>query len=81
MGLGFAFSSLLIHVLRFYKLRPDKCMLKLFCMVGCIENFNRQFGLKLTHHDINNIYIYIYCKIEFNQPSYWLYSVPNLLII
>ena len=20
------------------------------------------------------------CKIEFNQPSYWLYSVPNLLV-
>ena len=21
-----------------------------------------------------------YCKVEFNQPSYWLYSVPNLLV-
>ena len=21
------------------------------------------------------------CKVEFNQPSYWLYSMPNLLII
>ena len=21
-----------------------------------------------------------FCKIEFNQPSYWLYSVPNLLV-
>ena len=20
------------------------------------------------------------CKVEFNQPFYWLYSVPNLLI-
>ena len=20
------------------------------------------------------------CKIEFNQPSYWFYSVPNLLV-
>ena len=20
------------------------------------------------------------CKVEFNQPSYWLYSMPNLLI-
>ena len=20
------------------------------------------------------------CKVEFNQPSYWLYSVPNLLV-
>ena len=20
------------------------------------------------------------CKVEFNQPSYWLYSIPNLLI-
>ena len=79
MGFGFAFSSLLIHVLRFYRLKPNKCMLNLFRMVGCIEKFNRQFGLKLTHHDIN--YIYIYCKVEFNQPSCWLYSVPNLLII
>ena len=22
-----------------------------------------------------------YCKVEFMQPSYWLYSVPNLLVI
>ena len=21
------------------------------------------------------------CKVEFNQPSYWLYSVPNLFVI
>ena len=20
------------------------------------------------------------CKVEFNQPSYWLYFVPNLLV-
>ena len=20
------------------------------------------------------------CKVEFNQPSYWLYSVPNFLV-
>ena len=20
------------------------------------------------------------CKVEFNQPSYWLYSVSNLLV-
>ena len=25
--------------------------------------------------------IYIYCKVEFIQPSNWLYSVPNLLVI
>ena len=73
MGLGFAFSSLLIHVLRFYKLRPDKCMLKLFCMVGCIENFNRQFGLKLTHHDINNIYIYI---VRLNLINHLIGFIP-----
>ena len=22
-----------------------------------------------------------YCKVEFNQPSCWLYSVPKLLVI
>ena len=21
------------------------------------------------------------CKIEFNQPSFWLYSMPNFLVI
>ena len=21
------------------------------------------------------------CKVEFNQPSYWLYFVPNFLVI
>ena len=23
----------------------------------------------------------IVCKVEFNQPSCWLYSIPNLLVI
>ena len=22
----------------------------------------------------------MYCKVEFNQPSCWLYSVPNLFV-
>ena len=33
-GVRFPFSTLLIHVLRFYRLSPDKCMPNLFCMVG-----------------------------------------------
>ena len=24
--------------------------------------------------------VYKVCKVEFNQPSCWLYSVPNLLV-
>ena len=31
-------------------------MPKLFRVVMCIEKFNREFSLKLTHHDINYIY-------------------------
>ena len=45
----------MINVLRFYRLSPNKCMPNLFYKVGCIEKFNRQFSLKLTHHDINYI--------------------------
>ena len=33
-GVRFPFSTLLIHVLRFYRLSPDKCMPNLFYMVG-----------------------------------------------
>ena len=48
--------------------------------------------LELIHSDIcefeghltcagNQYFItFIDCKVEFNQPSYWLYSVPNLLV-
>ena len=25
--------------------------------------------------------LFIFCKVEFIQPSNWLYSVPNLLVI
>ena len=25
-------------------------------------------------------FIFPYCKVEFNQPFYWLYFVPNLLV-
>ena len=27
------------------------------------------------------IMYHVYCKVEFIQPSNWLYSVPNLLVI
>ena len=27
------------------------------------------------------IFSIIYCKVEFIQPSNWLYSVPNFLVI
>ena len=27
----------------------------------------------------DNTFVFI-CKVEFNQPSYWLYFVPNLLV-
>ena len=33
-GYRFPFNTLLIHVLRFYWLNPDKCMPNLFCTVG-----------------------------------------------
>ena len=34
----------------------------------------RSITLKRIIHDYN-------CKVEFIQPSNWLYSVPNLLVI
>ena len=39
-----------------------------------------QCGKKVieTQHYINRVTCN--CKVEFNQPSCWLYSVPNLLI-
>ena len=27
-----------------------------------------------------SILVIVWCKFEFNQPSCWLYSVPNLLV-
>ena len=27
-----------------------------------------------------NFLFFLDCKVEFNQPSYWLYSMPNLLV-
>ena len=33
--------------------------------------------MKRIIRDIHSISL---CKVEFNQPSYWLYSVPNLLV-
>ena len=30
---------------------------------------------------ILNAFINVFCKVEINQPSCWLYSVPNLLVI
>ena len=26
------------------------------------------------------LFLSVYCKVEFNQPSCWLYFVPNLLV-
>ena len=43
-------------------------MPNLFHVVGCIEKFNRQFSLKLTHHDIK--YIYNCCSNLFSGYYY-----------
>ena len=32
-------------------------------------------------HDMMHNEVEVYCKVEFIQPSNWLYSVPNLLVI
>ena len=34
----------------------------------------------LCESDVLQITSYHLCKVEFNQPFYWLYSVPNLLV-
>ena len=34
-----------------------------------VEEEHREAELQNSH-----------CKVEFNQPSYWLYFVPNLLV-
>ena len=52
----FPFRSLLTYVLKFFRLIPDKFMPNLFCVVWCVEKFNRQFDIKLTHRDINYIH-------------------------
>ena len=52
----FPFSSLLTYVLTFYSISPNKFISNLFHVVGCIEKFYRQFGVKHTHHDINYIH-------------------------
>ena len=31
-------------------------------------------------YSIISVSIKVYCKVEFNQPSYWLYSVSNLFV-
>ena len=39
----------------------------------------------LANHDQNFLVLFrlaqcVFCKVEFNQPSCWLYSAPNLLV-
>ena len=34
-----------------------------------------------TTWSINLYFMHSFCKVEFNQPFSWLYSVPNLLVI
>ena len=36
-------------------------------------------GLRAIHRECG--YLFGFCKVEFIQPSNWLYSVPNLLVI
>ena len=33
-----------------------------------------------SHQKVQVCYHKLICKVEFNQPSYWLYSVSNLLV-
>ena len=41
---------------------------------------NRDLNLKCHFVKMRIIILSIFCKVEFNQPSCWLYSVPNLLV-
>ena len=38
-----------------------------------------KIGAHLVNIHCNYGYRYV-CKVQFNQPSCWLYSVPNLLV-
>ena len=42
-----------------------------------VSHFFGGYELSLIH-DVQNKDQY--CKVEFNQPSYWFYSMPNLLV-
>ena len=50
-----------------------KTMIK--CALDVLENPKNSYIMGRTRG------VYELCKVEFIQPSNWLYSVPNLLVI
>ena len=51
--------------------------------IKILQNYVNVVHVKLgslREKQISLIYMIEICKVEFNQPSCWLYSVPNLLV-
>ena len=45
-----------------------------------VENSNMMWQDIKSQQKVYNALV-LYCKVEFNQPFCWLYSVPNLFVI
>ena len=69
----FPFTSLLIHVLRFYRCRPEKCMPILFCvadhdinyMYNCCNNLSSSYYIKAHRGQLRQIL----CLPDHNKNS------------
>ena len=42
-------------------------------------NETKKEGVRVSYY--KSLSLFDFCKVEFIQPSNWLYSVPNLLVI
>ena len=49
------------------------------CLFGLsiIQDYLFQLLYRFRHR---LLFLYTHCKVDFNQPSCWFYSVPNLLV-
>ena len=54
--------------------------LNIYFAVGIVSKYHlNQRSLNLV--GVKHMLKFLRCKVEFIQPSKWLYSVPNLLVI
>ena len=59
-GVRIPMSDLLTNFLRHFKVCLDQYTLDVFRVVSSVDTLNKRLDLKLTKHDINYLYIYIY---------------------
>ena len=76
--MSWCYTNICLYWGIFIEKYTHKCSMIFTFNYKIINHLAINFLTKIIH--FMSLRLTCFCKVEFNQPSYWLYSVPNLLV-